>query len=90
MWLRGSFLLLEVLVRLCFNALVQVNAAIVLAPGVPESEEVKEAITKHLKQHLSAFKLPKKTFFVSELPRTATGKIQRRFVAQAMLNPGAK
>ena len=68
----------------------QVNAAIVLSDGTVESEDTKAAILSYLRQHLSAFKLPKRIFFVPQLPRTATGKIQRRFVAQAMLSPEDK
>ena len=66
------------------------NAAVVLSEGLNGSDEVKDAILEHLRTILSSFKLPKRIFFVEELPRTATGKIQRRFVAQAMLNPEGK
>ncbi|CAI5972241.1 unnamed protein product [Closterium sp. NIES-65] len=61
----------------------KVNAAVVLEPGVSLTQE---EVQEHLKNHLAAFKLPKRVFFVDHLPRTATGKIQRRFVAQAMLS----
>jgi len=39
------------------------------------------------------FKIPKKIWIVPEIPKTATGKTQRRKVAEAMLkkeNPSAK
>ena len=73
-----------------FDVSHQVNAAVVLSEGLNGSDEVKDAILEHLRTILSSFKLPKRIFFVKELPRTATGKIQRRFVAQAMLNPKGK
>lgn len=42
---------------------------------------------------VAKFKLPKKVFFTNIMPKTATGKIQRRLVAEAMLkkdSPKAK
>lgn len=38
-----------------------------------------------LSKSLSAFKLPKKVFFTDVMPKTATGKVQRRVVSEAML-----
>ncbi|GMF04525.1 unnamed protein product [[Candida] boidinii] len=56
-----------------------VNAAIVLKPG---SSLTEEEITNFLKDKIAAFKIPAKFFFVDKLPKTATGKIQRRIIAQ--------
>ncbi|OWB78152.1 hypothetical protein B5S32_g2339 [[Candida] boidinii] len=56
-----------------------VNAAIVLKPG---SSLTEEEITNFLKDKIAAFKIPVKFFFVDKLPKTATGKIQRRIIAQ--------
>jgi len=42
------------------------------------------------KQKLGDFKVPKKLFITDALPKTATGKIQRRFVAEHFLKPKAK
>lgn len=36
-------------------------------------------------ERVAKFKLPKKVFFTDVMPKTATGKIQRRLVAEAML-----
>ena len=44
-----------------------------------------EDIQSFLKKQLAPFKIPKRIFFTDEVPRTATGKIQRRFVAQVFL-----
>ena len=44
-----------------------------------------EDIQTFLKKQLAPFKIPKRIFFTDEVPRTATGKIQRRFVAQVFL-----
>ncbi|MGZ4842620.1 MAG: AMP-binding enzyme [Candidatus Angelobacter sp.] len=38
---------------------------------------------EHCKQKLADFKCPKKIMIVEKIPRTATGKIQRRVVAAA-------
>lgn len=56
-----------------------VNAAIVLKPG----EKLTEAeIRQYLSDKIASFKMPAKFFFVEKLPKTATGKIQRRIIAQ--------
>ena len=54
-----------------------VHAALVTNAEVSE-EEIKEFCSKSL----TGFKIPEKIFFTDELPRTATGKIQRRNVAK--------
>uniref|UniRef100_A0A7S0UUS4 2-hydroxyacyl-CoA lyase n=1 Tax=Polytomella parva TaxID=51329 RepID=A0A7S0UUS4_9CHLO len=65
-----------------------VAAAIVLKPGSVaaqqvvagggKNKEVEAAIKKHAALHLSGFKVPAQIFFTDVLPKTATGKIQRR------------
>jgi oxalate---CoA ligase len=42
-------------------------------------------LTTWLSSRLAKFKMPKKVFFTDIMPKTATGKIQRRLVAEAML-----
>ncbi len=56
----------------------QVQAAVVLKPG---STLVKEALLQHCRQKLAPFKCPQEIYIATDLPRTATGKIQRRIVA---------
>jgi acyl-CoA synthetase (AMP-forming)/AMP-acid ligase II len=56
----------------------EVAVAVVLKE--PQTEA---ALIDHCKQHLADFKSPKKIFIVDKIPRTATGKIQRRAVAAA-------
>jgi acyl-CoA synthetase (AMP-forming)/AMP-acid ligase II len=56
----------------------EVAIAVVLKEPSPES-----ALIEHCKQHLADFKVPKKVHIVEKIPRTATGKIQRRAVAAA-------
>lgn len=56
----------------------EVAAAVVL-----RSEATEADLITHCKERLSAFKVPKKIYVVTQIPRTATGKIQRRVVAAA-------
>ena len=63
----------------------EVAAAVVLK-GKGKAKE-QQAMEKELQafcaKQMSAFKVPKRIFFADTLPRTATGKIQRRHVAAA-------
>ena len=56
----------------------EVAAAVVL-----RSETTEADLIAHCKERLAAFKVPKKIYVVTQIPRTATGKIQRRVVAAA-------
>ena len=58
----------------------EVAAAVVLRQ--PESESV---LLRYCREHLAAFECPKKLHIVERIPRTATGKIQRRAVAEIIL-----
>lgn len=57
----------------------QVNAVIVLKPG---QHATPEDIQKFVADKVSKFKVPVKVFFTDVMPKTATGKIQRRIIAQ--------
>lgn len=65
----------------------EVNAAVVLKPGATISPE---EILAFAKTRLGDFKVPKRLFITESLPKTATGKIQRRFVAEHFLAPKSK
>jgi benzoate-CoA ligase len=54
--------------------LIKPKAYVVLKPGQSVSEDELKA---HVKSRLAPFKYPRNIEFVSELPKTATGKIQR-------------
>ena len=43
-------------------------------------------IEEFAKSRLSAFKVPKKVYIADKLPRTATGKLQRRHIAEFYVN----
>jgi acetyl-CoA synthetase len=55
-----------------------VKAFILLAPGRAGSEELKDSIREHVKQHLAPYQQPREIEFVAELPMTTTGKVQRK------------
>jgi benzoate-CoA ligase len=50
---------------------------VVLKAGIKPSDELAEALKLHVKEKLAPYKYPRWLEFVAELPKTATGKIQR-------------
>ena len=56
------------------DELVKPKAYIVLKSGQSAGAD---ALKNHVKQHLAPYKYPRWFEFVAELPKTATGKIQR-------------
>jgi benzoate-CoA ligase family protein len=59
------------------NHLVKPAAYLVLKQGVNQSPELVEQIRQHVLNKLAAYKCPQSFEVVTELPKTATGKIQR-------------
>ena len=59
------------------NGLIKPKAYVVLRADTPQSPELAAALQTHVKGHLAPYKYPRGIEFVSELPKTATGKIQR-------------
>lgn len=57
----------------------EVAAAVVLNGEAGEQE-----LLAHCRAQLAAFKVPRKLFIVEAIPRTATGKVQRRKVAEVI------
>ncbi len=57
--------------------LIKPKAYIVLKPGLKGSEALSEEIKKYVKSKLAPYKYPRWLEFREELPKTATGKIQR-------------
>jgi acyl-coenzyme A synthetase/AMP-(fatty) acid ligase len=50
---------------------------VVLRDGVLPTDALASELMAHCKQHLAPYKFPRRVHFTAELPRTATGKIQR-------------
>ena len=59
------------------NRLVKPKAYVVLKPGRTASEQLKSELQQHVKDRLAPYKYPRWIEFIGELPKTATGKIQR-------------
>ena len=54
-----------------------VKAFVVLASGYSASDELAEEIMSFVRDHLSAYAYPRRVEFVTDLPKTLTGKIRR-------------
>ncbi|MFJ4114299.1 AMP-binding protein [Pseudomonas sp. NPDC089758] len=54
-----------------------IKAFVVLAQGVVGCAELEEALRQHVRQRLYAHAYPREIEFVSELPKTPSGKLQR-------------
>ncbi|WP_219894277.1 benzoate-CoA ligase family protein [Aquisediminimonas profunda] len=59
------------------DALVKPHAYVVVHNDVVADEDLAERLKVHVKDHLAPYKYPRWITFVDELPKTATGKIQR-------------
>jgi benzoate-CoA ligase len=57
--------------------LVKPLAFVVLKPGSQSSAALAEELKQHIKSRLAPYKYPRWIEFVADLPKTATGKIQR-------------
>ncbi|RYP78392.1 hypothetical protein DL771_000577 [Monosporascus sp. 5C6A] len=64
----------------------EVGVAVVLKEGERLAEDELRAWAA---ERLAKFKVPKKIYFTEVMPKTATGKIQRRIVAETMQKQGA-
>ncbi|KAI9729922.1 MAG: hypothetical protein M1818_008362 [Claussenomyces sp. TS43310] len=60
----------------------QIGVAIVLKSGEKLGED---ELKKWVAEKLAKFKVPKSVYFTDNMPKTATGKIQRRIVAETMM-----
>ena len=60
-----------------------VSAFIVLAQGVAASPELAKQLQEFVKGEIAPYKYPRRVEFLAELPRTATGKLQRYRLREA-------
>ena len=54
-----------------------VKATIVLTKGTVGSDELKKEIQEYVKTHTAPYKYPRIVEFVTELPKTISGKVRR-------------
>lgn len=59
------------------DGLVKTHAYVAVRSGIVASPELGEALRAHAKSRLAPYKCPRWVTFVDQLPKTATGKIQR-------------
>ncbi|GAB6908624.1 Benzoate--CoA ligase [Desulfosarcina cetonica] len=57
--------------------LIKPKAFVALKSGHTPSDDLGEALKRHVKEKLAPYKYPRVIEFVDDLPKTATGKIQR-------------
>ena len=55
----------------------RVKAFVVLADGIAAGEELAAELQAHVRAAIAPYKYPREVAFVAELPKTATGKLQR-------------
>lgn len=72
------------------SGLIKPKAWVKLADGYAASEELVDALIDHCTEKMAAYKRPRWIAFVDDLPKTATGKIQRfRLREWDAADPGA-
>lgn len=62
----------------------EVGAAVVLRDSDPTTKVGERELRAHVSAHLAAFKVPRRIFFVSEIPKGPTGKVQRIGMAERL------
>jgi len=65
------------------DELIKPKAYVVLKQGIAATPELAEQLKQHVKNQLAPYKYPRWLEFTHELPKTATGKIQRFKLRQA-------
>ncbi|HYK08673.1 MAG TPA: acetate--CoA ligase [Candidatus Eisenbacteria bacterium] len=57
-----------------------IKAFVVLKPGIEPTDELKEKLRLHVKNHLAGHAYPREIAFIDKLPKTRSGKIMRRLL----------
>jgi benzoate-CoA ligase family protein len=72
------------------HGIIKPEAWVVLRDGIQPSDDLAGELMMHCKHHLAPYKFPRRVHFLAELPRTATGKVQRYLLRAAMAQPTTK
>ena len=64
-----------------------VGVAVVLKEGASVGEREVQAF---MREQVAKFKVPRRVWITEVMPKTATGKVQRRLVAEEMARPGGR
>ena len=59
-----------------------IKAFVLLAPGAVPTQSLKDELRDHVKRHLAPWQQPREVEFVTELPMTTTGKVQRKVLRE--------
>jgi benzoate-CoA ligase len=71
------------------DGLIKPKAFVVAKPGARADDELARALQRHAETELAPFKCPRWIAFLDELPKTATGKIQRFKLREARSDQGS-
>ncbi|MGZ6392092.1 MAG: benzoate-CoA ligase family protein [Ktedonobacterales bacterium] len=86
---HASVLEAAVVGRADAEGLIKPQAFVVLQAGVTPSDELADELKQHVKATLVPHKYPRWIEFVAELPKTATGKVQR-YILRNQLSQGGE
>jgi acetyl-CoA synthetase len=67
-----------------------VKAFVILRPGHAAGESLSGELQAFVRQEIAPYKYPRRIEYVSELPRTSSGKISRRLLRDAEFAKGAR
>ena len=70
------------------EGLTRTKAFVVLKPGHVQAEDMEAQLKAFVKEKLAPHKYPRSIEFIDELPKTATGKIQRFRLREREANAG--
>lgn len=73
----------------CFAAPHPMHGEEPAAAVVLSAEASERDLIRHCRDRVAAFKAPRKIHIMEQIPKTATGKVQRRLVAQVVLGSDA-